>query len=314
MQKKITLLFPGQGSQYVGMANSFYSTEKETFEMANKILDTNIQELMEKGPIEELTLTHNTQPAIVLHSILIYNQVKTNLEDSGYIIERVLGHSVGEYSALVAAGSLTLDDALTAVRKRGLFMQEAVPAGKGAMYAIMKVPSEIIEKACSESSNETEQVMPANFNSPDQIVISGEKNATLRAVEWIKNNYDGVYRAIELQVSAPFHSSLMKPAAEKLKLELEKLNFMENTTPYMANIDASLYEAGTKIETIKDNLFKQVEGSVRWTQSIEKLEDGTLCLEIGPGKVLMGLVRKINRQIKVIPMDKEGSIQTLMEL
>lgn len=314
MQKSVTLLFPGQGSQYVGMGSSFLESSKDLFSKANKILGTNLTNIMQNGPEEELTLTHNTQPAILLHSILIYNKVKKILDEQNIKIDRVLGHSVGEYSALVAAGVLTLEDGLTAVRKRGLFMQEAVPAGVGAMYAVMKVPTDVILNACEEVSSATEKVMPANYNSPDQIVISGEKNATERAIKWIEGNYDGTFRAIELKVSAPFHSSLMKPAADSLKEELNKLNFNTNSIPYIANIDANEYSTETPTQVIKENLYKQVEGSVLWTQSIEKLEDGTTCLEIGPGRVLMGLVRKINRQVKVIPMDKEGAFETLLEL
>jgi [acyl-carrier-protein] S-malonyltransferase len=309
--KSITLLFPGQGSQYVGMGMGL---EHKNFDLAQDILGFDLKNLMFHGPEEELKLTMNTQPAIVQHSIALFLKLKPILEKHHIKIDRVLGHSVGEYSALVVAGVLSLEEATKAVHLRGKFMQEAVPVGTGKMYAIMKVPSDIIDEACKAVSSPTSEVMAANYNDPSQIVISGEKSACERAVKWLEENYKEAHRAIELNVSAPFHSSLMKPAADKLKNEFQSFKWNENKIPYIANIDAKEYSAGTNPETIISNLYKQAYGPVLWTQSIEQLPSGTLCLEVGPGRVLMGLVRKINKDIKVLPLDKEEAFIELEEL
>ncbi len=315
MTTEVTLLFPGQGAQYVGMGKNL---EGEAFfdylERANAALGYDLSKIMLEGPEEELTLTQNTQPAILTHSVALLEKVKPILEKKGMKITRVLGHSVGEYAALVAAGVMKFEDAVRAVHLRGKYMQEATPEGVGGMVAVLKVPASVVKLACESVSNDKEKVMPANFNDPDQIVISGHKTACDKVVKWLSDNHKDPHRCVELKVSAPFHSSLMKPAAEKLKVELDNIEFSSNTVPYIANIDANVYEAGTSADTIRDNLFRQVEGSVQWTQSFEKLEDGTLCLEVGPGRVLMGLARKINRNVKVLPLDKEESFQEIQEL
>lgn len=314
MTKSVTLVFPGQGSQYIGMGSqlegsSFY----EFFDKANSALGYSISKIMLEGPDSDLTLTKNTQPAILAHSIALFHKAKEVLDKKGIKIDRVLGHSVGEYAALCATDAIKFEDAIKAVHLRGKYMQEAVPAGKGKMFAIMKVPEEIILKACKACSSDTEQVMPANFNEPNQIVISGHASACDLAVKWIGDNYKEAHRAIELNVSAPFHSSLMEPAAESLKAHLDTIEFNPNKLPYVANIDAKEYEVGTSPELIKENLYKQVAGSVLWTQSIQALPDDSLVLEVGPGRVLMGLLRKINRNIKVISLDKEGAFDALEE-
>ncbi|MDD0853958.1 ACP S-malonyltransferase [Halobacteriovorax sp. GB3] len=315
MTKSVTLLFPGQGAQYVGMGKALEGhSSYELFEKANQALGFNISQMMFEGPEEELKLTENTQPAILSHSVALFEKLKELLDNKGVKIDRVLGHSVGEYAALVAAGALPFEDAVKAVNLRGKFMQEAVPAGKGKMFAIMKVPAEKIEQACTEASTETEKVMPANFNEPNQTVISGEANACDRAVAWLNENMEDPFRAVELNVSAPFHSSLMKPAADKLNDAFSEFKFKENDLAYVANIDAKEYAAGTSAEIIKENLYKQVDGSVLWTQSFASLPDDTICIEVGPGRVLMGLARKINRNIKVISLDKDGAFEELEEL
>ncbi len=311
MAKSVTLLFPGQGSQYVGMGKNLDHT---LFDQANKTLGFNLKNIMFVGPEEDLKLTQNTQPAILNHSIALYNKVKTLLDTKGVKIDRVLGHSVGEYAALVVAGVLSLEDATRAVHYRGKYMQDAVPVGKGKMFAIMKVPANILEEACRKSSEINSEVMPANYNDPSQIVISGESAACLRAVKWLEENFQEPHRAIELNVSAPFHSSLMKPAADKLLTAFSDFKWNKNTLPYIANIDATEYAIGTETDVIMNNLYKQAAGPVLWTQSIEKLPNGTLCLEVGPGRVLMALVRKINKDIKVIPLDREESFLELAEL
>lgn len=311
MSKSVTLLFPGQGSQYVGMGKDL---DHSIFDKGNEVLGYDLKKIMHEGPEEELKLTHNTQPAILKHSVTLYNHLIEFLNQHNVKIDRVLGHSVGEYGALVAAGVLSPYDAIHAVHLRGKYMQEAVPVGKGAMYAILKVPQNIVEEACKVSSTPGSEVMPANFNDPTQIVISGETEACKRAVHWLSENYKEAHRAMELNVSAPFHSSLMKPAADKLKEAFSHFKWHENKVPYIANIDAKEYPAGTSPEVIINNLYHQAYGPVLWTQSIEKLPSGTICVEVGPGKVLMGLVRKINKDIKVISLDKDEALKELAEV
>jgi [acyl-carrier-protein] S-malonyltransferase len=193
-------------------------------------------------------------------------------------------------------------------------MQEAVPVGKGKMFAILKIPANVVEEACLAVSKPGSEVMPANFNDPSQIVISGESEACIRCVAWLAENFKETHRAMELNVSAPFHSSLMKPAADQLKTAFTKFKWNENQIPYIANIDAKEYLAGTNPEIIINNLYLQAYGPVLWTQSIEQLPSDTLCIEVGPGKVLMGLVRKINKDIKVITLDRDEALAEIEEL
>lgn len=315
MTKNVTLVFPGQGSQYVGMGSQLEGHPSYEFlAKANDALGYSISKIMLEGPDEDLKLTKNTQPAILTHSVALFDKAWEILLAKDIKIDRVLGHSVGEYAALVASKVMKFEDAVKAVHLRGKYMQEAVPAGAGKMFAIMKVPQDVIEKACAACSSESEQVMCANFNEPNQIVISGHASACDLAVKWIADNYKEAHRAVELNVSAPFHSSLMKPAAEQLKSHLDTIEFKENFYPYVANVDAKEYAPGTSPDTIRDNLYKQVDGSVLWTQSIQALPDDTVVLEVGPGRVLMGLLRKINRNIKVISLDKEGAFDELEEV
>lgn len=311
MVKSVTLLFPGQGSQYVGMGKNL---DHSLFDKGNEILGYDLKKLMHEGPEDELKLTHNTQPAILKHSITLFNELLKILDKHNIKIDRVLGHSVGEYAALAVAGVLSPYDAIHAVHLRGKYMQEAVPVGKGKMFAILKVPAELVAEACKVASAPDSEVMPANFNDPSQIVISGEAKACDRAVAWLAENYKEPHRAMELNVSAPFHSSLMKPAADQLKAAFARFKWHENKIPYIANIDATEYPVGTNPEVIIDNLYHQAYGPVLWTQSIEKLPSDTLCIEVGPGKVLMGLVRKINKDIKVITLDRDEALAEIEEL
>ena len=310
MVKSVTLIFPGQGSQYVGMGKNL---DQSLFDKGNEILGYDLKRLMQEGPEEELKLTHNTQPAILKHSITLFNQLMNVLEKHDVKIDRVLGHSVGEYAALVVAGVLSPYDAIHAVHLRGKYMQEAVPVGMGKMFAILKVPAEIVEAACVASSTAGSIVSPANFNDPSQIVISGESAACSRAVAWLAENFKEPHRAMELNVSAPFHSSLMKPAADQLREAFTRFKFHPNKIPYIANINATEYPVGTNPETIIDNLYQQAYGPVLWTQSISTLPSDTLCIEVGPGKVLMGLVRKINKDIKVITLDRDEALAEIEE-
>ncbi len=308
--KNVVLLFPGQGSQYVGMGSNIDSS---LLDKANEVLGYDLKKMMTDGPEEDLTLTQNTQPAILTHSVGLFRKLEDILKEHNVEISAVMGHSVGEYAALVAAGALSFEDALKAVNNRGKFMQEAVPAGMGKMYAILKVPGDVVEKACLEASTEDNKVMPANFNDPDQIVISGHAEACDRAVQWLSENHADPHRAVELKVSAPFHSSLMQPARENMTTFFGGINFTNTKIPYIANIDAKKYDVGTDGNIVKENLIKQIDGAVLWTQSFSSLPDNTLCIEVGPGRVLMGLARKINRTNKVISLDKEGAFEELVE-
>lgn len=310
---KLVVFFPGQGSQYVGMGSSLCKEDPSLFTKADQVLKYSLSSLMLEGPEDKLTLTQNTQPAILTHSIALFKKLEEKLKEKELSISYTLGHSVGEYAALVAAGSLQFEDAVKMVHLRGKFMQEAVPAGKGSMYALLKVPEEMVKKACEVSSQADSEVMPANFNEPNQIVISGHKEACERAVAWLKENHNDPFRSVELKVSAPFHSSLMLPAAKKLKVELKQIQINSPQIPYIANVDAKTYDQETSSEVILNNLVKQVDGSVMWSQSVGKLSDDCLCLEVGPGKVLKGLARKINRNLKVISLDSEDGFQELEE-
>ena len=300
---KVTVIFPGQGTQYVGMGTVF--SGHAHFASANSATGYNLEKLMLEGPAEDLKLTENTQPAIVTHSLIMFEKLKSILELKDIKIERVLGHSVGEYAALAAAGVVEFSDAVRAVHYRGKYMQESVPQGKGTMYAILKQSEITIREACEAASNSEESVSPANFNEPNQIVISGDKVACETAIRLMGEKTNDRVKAIELQVSAPFHCALMKPAEIKLKSVLDEITFHPLKFPYIANVDAHEYATDTNPVTIKENLLKQVCGSVLWTHSIQKLPDETIIIECGPGKVLAGLIKKINPNLKVISLDNE---------
>jgi [acyl-carrier-protein] S-malonyltransferase len=300
---KVTIVFPGQGTQYVGMGKDFIDTN--FFDKANEATGFDLKQIMLEGPAEILKLTENTQPAIVAHSLMLFEQLKMILASKGITVEQVLGHSVGEYSALAAAGAMSFEDAVNAVHYRGKYMQEATPAGKGTMFAILKQSEEIIREATMHASTADEKVSPANFNEPSQIVISGDKGACERAIKYMEEKTAGRVKAIELQVSAPFHCELMKPAELKLKDVLNKCVFNNLRIPYIANVDSQIYGLETSSNTIKENLLKQVCSSVLWTHSIQKLSDESIIIECGPGKVLAGLIKKINPNLKVISLDSE---------
>jgi len=309
---KVTLVFPGQGTQYVGMGQKF--ADHSFFMKANDVLQFDLKKMMLEGPADELKLTQNTQPAIVAHSLMLFDELKYVLASKSITVDRVLGHSVGEYAALAAAGVMRFEDAVKAVHYRGKFMQEASPAGKGTMYAILKQSEEIIRSACTEASTADESVSPANFNDPTQIVISGDKPACERAIKLMEEKSGGRVKAIELQVSAPFHCALMKPAELKLKEVLDSVEFQNPKFNYIANIDAKEYDTTTSPTVIKENLLKQVCGSVLWTHSIQTLSDDTIIIECGPGKVLAGLIKKINPNLKVISLDTETGLSEVEAL
>lgn len=312
--KKVTLLFPGQGSQYVGMGQNLENEFKSYFNKADQVLGFSLTDLLANGPEEQLKLTEFTQPAIVSHSYALFKKLETLLASKGAQVERVLGHSVGEYAALAAAGALSFEDAVKAVNLRGKFMQDAVPEGEGKMYAMMRIDADSVKKACDAVSVPGCEVQPANYNEPGQTVISGKAEACDKAIKWAEENLETKFRAMELKVSAPFHSALMAPAAKNLEAAFSNFTFHSPKIPYIANIDAKQYDQATSADVVKKNLVDQVCGSVLWSQSIAGLSDDTLCVEVGPGKVLAGLVKKINPNIKVISLDNEGAFEELAGL
>jgi [acyl-carrier-protein] S-malonyltransferase len=294
----LALLFPGQGSQTVGMGKALFDgseAARQVFEEADAALGFPLSRLCFEGPEEELKLTANTQPAILTHSIAAFRDLEARFPERLEGAAFAAGHSLGEYSADVAAGSLSFADAVRIVRLRGKFMQEAVPAGVGAMAAIVGLPAEQVEAACRESE-QGEVVSPANFNSPEQTVIAGHAAAVARASAACTAR--GAKRAIPLPVSAPFHCSLMAPAREKLRPHLEDAGFQTARIPVVTNADARPAGEGA---SLRDALLRQVDSPVRWVESVRLLAASGVdrALEIGPGNVLSGLVRRIEKSIKM---------------
>ena len=300
----VAFVFPGQGSQQVGMGRALrdaFPESRAAFEEADSALGFALSRLCFEGPEADLQLTANTQPALLATSVAAWRPLVAR----GVRPDWVAGHSLGEYSALVAAGALSLDDALRTVRRRGEYMQEAVPVGVGAMAAIIGLDLPAIERACREAAGD-EVVAPANVNSPGQVVIAGHAAAVDRASELCQAA--GARRAVKLAVSAPFHCALMKPAQDRLEPDLRAIAFRDPGTPVVRNVDAS---AVRDAESCRDGLVRQVSSAVRWQESVELLarEGVTTFVEIGPGTVLGGLVKRIVKGARVLNVDGPESLE-----
>jgi len=300
----IAFLFPGQGSQAVGMGKDLaahHAVARQTFQEADEALRYKLSQLCFEGPEEKLKLTEVTQPAILAVSIAAFRV----LHEKGLKPNYVAGHSLGEYSAHVAAGTLKFADAVRTVRNRGKYMQEAVPVGVGAMAAILGMTFDAVTEICRDAAH-GKICQPANLNSPEQIVISGHAAAVERAIQLATER--GAKKAVSLPVSAPFHCALMQPAQDRLALDLQALNFQKPAFPVVCNVDAALV---TDAEHARAALIRQVTGSVKWDPSVRLLiEKGvTLFVEVGPGKVLWGLMRQIDRSKACLTVGDEASLQ-----
>jgi [acyl-carrier-protein] S-malonyltransferase len=301
---KSAFLFPGQGSQSPGMGKDLadkFPVARQVFEEADDALGFSLSRLCFEGPAEDLQLTENTQPAILAVSVAAFRALESAAAPAPAF---VAGHSLGEYSALVAAGVLNLSDALRTVRARGRYMQEAVPVGTGAMAAVMGGELSDIERICQEASGD-ELCSVANINSPNQVVIAGNAAAVDRAIELLKGI---AKRVIKLNVSAPFHCALMKPAQDRLASDLARLKFNEPRFPVITNVDARVTTAP---DELRDALVRQVSAPVRWLESMQVLMLNRVetVVEVGAGKVLSGLMRQTNRDVKGLNVEDAASLE-----
>ncbi|WP_332398030.1 ACP S-malonyltransferase [Vibrio metschnikovii] len=304
---KFAIVFPGQGSQAIGMLAELgeqYDVVKLTFSQASEVLGYDLWALVQQGPAEDLNQTHRTQPAILAASVAIWRVWQSlNLPQP----EVLAGHSLGEYSALVCSGVIDFQQAISLVELRGRLMQEAVPAGTGAMYAIIGLDDEAIANACQQAA-QGQIVSPVNFNSPGQVVIAGQKEAVERAGVLCKEA--GAKRALPLPVSVPSHCALMKPAAEKLAIALAGLQFNSPSIPVINNVDVL---AETDPAKIKDALVRQLYNPVRWTEAVQSMSDQGIekLIEVGPGKVLTGLTKRIVKTLDAVAVNDSASFEAV---
>lgn len=306
---KIAYIFPGQGSQAVGMGKVLFDNfapAREVFDQADEALGFSLSEMCFSGSEADLALTANTQPAILTTSVAAFRaMMSAGYPDPAF----VAGHSLGEYSALVAAGVLEFADAVRTVRKRGTYMQEAVPVGVGSMAAILGADLATIEQACADAAN-GQVCSPANINSPSQVVIAGDADAIDRACELLKER--GAKRAVKLNVSAPFHCALMKPAQERLAEVLGELKYGDPVYPIVHNIDAAV---NSNADLVCEKLTQQVSSPVRWMQTVQEMVKGgaATMIEVGAGKVLSGLVRQIDRDVRCLNVENSESLRNTLE-
>lgn len=307
---KFAMVFPGQGSQAIGMLADLatqYPIVEETFKQASDVLSYDLWDLVQNGTAEELGQTQRTQPALLAASVAIFRVWQEKYPELKPSV--MAGHSLGEYSALVCAGVLNFQDAIKLVELRGNAMQEAVPAGSGAMYAIIGLDNEAIITACEQAANETGEIVSAvNFNSPGQVVIAGTKAAAEKAGELCKAA--GAKRALPLAVSVPSHCALMKPAAEKLAEALQNIELNQPLVPVINNVDVAVE---TDADTIRNALVRQLYSPVRWTETVEKMaQDGiTTLYEIGPNKVLTGLTSRIVKELSAQAVNDVASLEAV---
>lgn len=307
---KFAMVFPGQGSQAIGMLADLatqYPIVEETFKQASDVLGYDLWDLVQNGTAEELGQTQRTQPALLAASVAIFRVWQEKYPELKPSV--MAGHSLGEYSALVCAGVLNFQDAIKLVELRGNAMQEAVPAGSGAMYAIIGLDNEAIIKACEQAATETGEIVSAvNFNSPGQVVIAGTKAAAEKAGELCKAA--GAKRALPLAVSVPSHCALMKPAAEKLAAALQNITLNQPLVPVINNVDVAVE---SDADTIRNALVRQLYSPVRWTETVEKIaQDGiTTLYEIGPNKVLTGLTSRIVKELSAQAVNDVASLEAV---